>query len=346
MPAIEIFFATNRNIISAESAPWFGDRFNPDGAYCLRYGTATGEKQGDDYAITGVAVAPERLDADEPGGRVVGSKGVMKALKARMIGPGARDTLVLIHGYASTFETSLQRGLQLAADFRPNDKPLNVVVFSWPSNGSMVPLIAYHSDRDDARDSGEAMARAMLILKQFLDGLPEAERCGRAIHLIAHSMGNYALRWGVQHLRRHLGDELPRLFTEIILVAADEDDDSLDHDHKFRLLPRLGRRVSVYFAPQDRALFISDTTKGNPDRLGSDGPKQVSGLPTKAVLIDCREVALVDDRWTAHQYYRNNARARWDIVRVLEGLPADRIKGRIHIPELRAWRLTKTNPRA
>ena len=63
------------------------------------------------------------------------------------------------------------------------------------------------------------------------------------------------------------------------------------------------------------------------------------------MLVDCREVALLDDKWTAHQYYRTNARTRWDIVRMLEGHPADRIKGRTHIPELRAWRLSKTMPR-
>lgn len=342
---LEIFFVTNRDILSADGAPWFGARFNPDGPSCLRFGRATGEKKGDEYAVTGVTIAPEQLGSSDSGGRVVGSKAVMDALKARMTGKGARDTLVLIHGYASTFETALQRGLQLAAEYRPHNKPLNIVVFSWPSNGTMTPFIDYHSDRDDARDSGEAMARAVLILRQFVDQLPEEERCDRHIHLVAHSMGNYALRAGVQHLRRLLGDELPRLFAEIVLVAADEDDDSFEHDHKLRLLPRLGRRVSVYFAPQDRALIISDTTKGNPDRLGSDGPKQVSGLPTKIVLLDCREVALVDDKWTAHQYYRSNARTRQDIVHTLEGLPADRIRGRTHIPELRAWRLSRTLPR-
>jgi esterase/lipase superfamily enzyme len=256
-----------------------------------------------------------------------------------MCGPEGQDTLVLIHGYASTFETSLQRGLELANKYRPNGKPLNIVVFSWPANGEMTPFLAYHSDRDDARDSGEAMARAMLILYQFVDTLPLKDRCNRSIHLLAHSMGNYALRYGVQHLRRYLGDNLPRLFTEIVLAAPDEDNDTFDDDAKLRLLPALARRVSIYYASYDRALLISDKTKANPDRLGSDGPKQVSGLPLKVSLIDCWNVADDNDFWQAHQYYRLSPAVVKDIVQTLEGLPADRISGRDPLPAFRAWRL-------
>ncbi|MEJ8570191.1 alpha/beta hydrolase [Microbaculum marinum] len=256
-----------------------------------------------------------------------------------MCGAEGKDTLVLVHGYASTFETSLQRGLQLADLYKPNGQPLNVVVFSWPADGKMTPYMSYFNDRNDARDSGEAMARAILILKEYIESLTPEERCDRAIHVLAHSMGNYALRYGVQRLRSRLGDKLPRLFQEILLVAADEDNDAFDHDHKLRPLPKLGRRVSVYFAPQDRALVISDTTKGNPDRLGSDGPVQVSGLPTKVILIDGRNVAFVGDPWTAHQYYRTSPRVAKDITATLAGIPVDQIAGRVHVPDLRAWRI-------
>ena len=343
---IEIFFVTNRNLADAAASPWFGHRFNASGPACLRFGAASGFKNADgEYKVKSVTVAPENLVTLDSEERVVGSKVVLEALRERMVGPNGRDTLVLIHGYASTFESSLERGLQLADSYLPGKKPLNVVVFSWPSDGKLTPFVAYHSDRDDARNSGEAMARAMLILKEFIETMKPTDRCDCAIHLVAHSMGNYALRNGLQHLRRFLGDELPRLFSEIILVAADEDDDAFDHDHKMRLLPRLGRRVSVYFAPQDRALVISDTTKGNPDRLGSDGPKQISGLPTKVVLVDCREVALINDIWQAHQYYRVSPRVVFDVIGTLEALQPDQIKGRVHVPELRAWRIKKAMPR-
>lgn len=343
---LEAFFATNRDVSEEDKAPKFGSRFNADGPGALRYGRVIGRRLADgSYKVTKVLLAPEKLTEVGTKSRVVGSKGVLDALRQEMSADGGRDALVLVHGYASTFESSMERGLQLADIYRPHGKPLKVVVFSWPSDGAMIPFMSYHSDRDDARDSGEAMARAILILKDYVESLSEDDRCDRQIHLLAHSMGNYALRWGVQHLRRLLGDALPRLFSQIVLAAADEDDDAFDSDAKLRLLPALGRRVSVYFATQDRALVISDATKGNPDRLGSDGPKQVSGLPTKVVLVDCREVALVDDRWTAHQYYRVNPRTVYDIVKTLEGMPADAIKGRVHVPELRSWRLTRTMPR-
>ncbi len=345
---LEIYFVTNRDLIDENNAPWFGDRFNPAGPAGLRFGSAKGRrKAGTEYGVelTGVKVAPENLTAIGDQNRVVGSKVILEALRKRMIGKDGRDTLVLIHGYASTFETSLLRGLELADKYMPAGKPLNIVVFSWPANGDMTPILAYHSDRDDARNSGEALARAMLLLNEFIVTLTPEERCARAIHLVAHSMGNYAFRCGIQHMRRYFGDEPPRLFTEIILAAPDEDDDTFEHDHKMRLLPRLGRRVSVYYAAQDRALLISDITKGNPDRLGSDGPKQISGLPTKVSLVDARMVALDNDIWQAHQYYRKSPRVVYDIVRTLEGLPPDQIKGRVVVPGLRAWRLSKTLPK-
>lgn len=342
MPDLKIFFVTNRNVVNYQASPWFGSRFNADGAHALRFGTAWGKKQDDDtypYVVDRVEVAPEKLTQEGSGDRTVGSQKIFDALRKMMSGSRARDTLVLIHGYASTFETSLQRGLQLADIYKPGGKSLNVVVFSWPANGQMVPYMSYFSDRNDVRDSGEAMARAFLIFNSYNEQLKAADRCERLIHLIAHSMGNYAFRHGLQALRRRLGDELPRLFSQIVLAAADEDDDAFDCDHKLRLLPNLGRRVTVYFAPQDRALVISDHTKGNPDRLGSDGPKQISGLPTKVVLIDSREVALHGDVWTAHQYYRTSPRVVADVTATLAGTPVDQVEGRTHVPDLRAWRI-------
>ncbi len=342
MADLSVFFITNRNLSTKGKHRWFGSRFNEDGPHALRFGTARGRKDPDsqyDYVVDSVDIAPESLKDISDKNRVIGSRKVFKALRKKMSGKGACDTLVLIHGYASTFESSLQRGLQLADLYRPNGKPLNVVVFSWPANGEMIPYMSYFSDRSDARDSGEAMARAFLILRDYIVSLKDGEHCDRAIHLLAHSMGNYALRHGVQRLHQRLGRAMPRLFSEIVLAAADEDDDALSDMLKLKPLPEIGRRVSVYFAPQDRALVISDTTKGNPDRLGSDGPKLIDNLPAKVVLVDSRDVAFEGTPWTAHQYYRTSPRVAEDITTTLSGLPVDRIPGRTYIPDQRAWRI-------
>ncbi|MFP3386352.1 alpha/beta hydrolase, partial [Tritonibacter sp. SIMBA_163] len=87
------------------------------------------------------------------------------------------------------------------------------------------------------------------------------------IHLLAHSMGNFALRHAVQGMRLHVGDQLPRLFDEVLLMAADADNDALSHPDKLAPLERLARRVTTYYNVQDLALVVSDWTKLNPDRL-------------------------------------------------------------------------------
>ena len=68
-------------------------------------------------------------------------------------------------GGAIAMEQMLNRGK------KPSEKKITVVLFSWPSNGSMMPFAAYKSDRTDARDSGKAIGRALLKLKDFLGTL-------------------------------------------------------------------------------------------------------------------------------------------------------------------------------
>ena len=162
-------------------------------------------------------------------------------------------------------------------------------MFSWPADGAIVPFISYASDRDDARSSAKAIARA---LQRFLAYLAELERkvragemkpeelCRANIHLIAHSMGNYALRNALQALISDYGGRtMPRVFKTIFLMAADEDNDAFEHDGKLARLPELAEQVCVYFARNDGALVISDVSKGNPDRLGATGPRTLTALP-------------------------------------------------------------------
>ena len=69
---------------------------------------------------------------------------------------------------------------------------------------------------------------------------------------MAHSMGNYVLRHGIQEARRHSG--LPRLFDQVFLMAADEDDDAFGKEHKLRPLPRLALDPSTFPLPLQRGL--------------------------------------------------------------------------------------------
>ncbi|MGH1557861.1 alpha/beta fold hydrolase [Caulobacter segnis] len=214
------------------------------------------------------------------------------------------------------------RGLQLAVGWRGH--PVHVVL-----------------QRSRGRSaSGPALARTYLKLRDFLDQLRTQDRCERSVHLLAHSMGAYVLRQGLQAVVAKDPDGLVRLFDQILL-APDEDDDAFELDNKLKPLPKIGRRVTVYFNPSDRALVISDKTKGNPDRLGSDGPRLIDLLPKKVVLVDCRNVAADADALVQHSYYVRSPAMAFDIGSVLAGLDAETIGNRDYVLSLRAWRIVR-----
>jgi esterase/lipase superfamily enzyme len=337
MADVEIFFATNRDYLTGGKAPYFGSRFNPDGVAGLRFGRAKFSDAPSGRKLQTVSVYPEKKTAT--GFTGVGSGSFLDDLRQRMQGERS-DTLIFIHGFNVAFPGALAAGARLANEVRVGDRPLNVVVFSWPSDGAAVPLMSYYSDREDARASGPALARAFLKLRDFVEKLAEEDRCQRCLHLLTHSMGGYVLRHGLQAVRAKDPRSLVRLFDQIILAAPDEDDDAFETDDKLRLLPRIGRQVTVYFNPNDRGLLISDKTKANPDRLGSDGPRLVDLLPKKVVLVDCRNIARGADRMAQHSYYIGSPAVSRDISAVLTA-DDSLIGNRVYIPEERAYRIIK-----
>jgi len=206
-------------------------------------------------------------------------------------------------------------------------RPLNIVVFSWPSDGSMMPLLAYRDDRTDARLSAAAFGRGLAKLDEMLKSIERGNACGGKIHLMCHSMGNYVLRNGIQAVIKALGG-LPRMFDEIFLMAADEDHDAFELEHKLLPLPELGRSVHVYFNRGDTALVISDKTKANPTRLGSYGPRAPLTVPGNVELVDCSEVV---DGLIEHSYFLDDRSTIRDVRAVLAGEAQDLIEGRRYL---------------
>lgn len=368
---ITVYYATNRNNEGSEEAPAWGERFYADGPSYFRVGTAEVERKGrENYACKTVALEPEKLATDDPAQIRVGSKKLFDALRAEMKA-SERDIILLIHGFASTFGTSVERGAQISHEYtirpagggaaanEPGYRP-KVFVFSWPSNGRVYPAYEYDSDRHDAQASGVAIARALQRLIEFLVEIrtedrdtirrarlddkpvdPDALRaCEQRIHVVAHSMGNWALRHAVLALANdvHLRP-LPRLFEHVFLMAADEDADCFETGLKLGLLPDLARFVHVYHASDDQALRVSDVTKGNPDRLGSDGPKNMERIDNRIFAVDCNAVSTTDIAHGRHQYYRLRPEVIEDVRQVLAGVPLDAIKGRKPTSRPRSFRI-------
>jgi esterase/lipase superfamily enzyme len=326
-----VFFVTNRNLKGDTERADFGRDFHRDGPAALRFGWA--EVTGPKLDRHDIHIASERLRGR---GQKLGSTEVFSLLRHKME-KHSRDTAVFVHGYANTFKNALSHAALLKEKY--NGIPFNMVLFSWPSDGQLIPVMSYYSDRDDAKSSGSAMARTFLKLRDFLGDLSPEQYCEQRLHLMAHSMGNYAFRHGLQSIRSELGDDLPRIFDQVLLFAADEDDDVFEHDHKLRLLPRVCRQVTVYHRASDRALLISDKTKANPDRLGSDGPRLMDDLPRKIAVVDCRHVRSSKEDRNQHDAHRYSDDVIADVNEVLTGVPADNIAHREFVPGSRSYRI-------
>jgi esterase/lipase superfamily enzyme len=338
----QVFFATNRCPDNQDNPKKFGKDPCPGGLDSLRFGEA--EVDGKKEKLGPVFVYPEKLDA-RPGRQKLGSNAAFDELRKLMMKEEA-DTLFFLHGFANTFESALIRAAQLkeyyARKSQGEGKKLNVLAFCWPSDGAVTPVFrAYADDRLDAATSGHAIARTMLKARDFARNLAPNERCNQRVHLLAHSMGNWALRNAMQALRQ-LGEEgTHQLFDQTILAAPDDDADTLGDVGKMAPIIGLTRRLTVYYSPRDTILTGSDWTKGMPSRLGATGPSDPHALPEKVELVNVAPVIVEKEEpnATEHQYYRNNDQVRDDIVDVLKGVAGDDIPNRTFRPEKRYYRL-------
>ena len=237
-----------------------------------------------------------------------------------------RNTVIMILGFATPFEQALIGAAKTKAAYGPAN--LNVFLFSWPSDGRNAPH-DYGNDRHDAQSSGLAFARGLMKLVAFLR---EGDACGQRVHLLAHSMGNYVLRHTLQEMIKMTPTgRLPRVFDNIFSFAADEDSDALEYKEKLARLPELTQALHIYFSKHDRALWGSDATKGNPDRLGNDGPAKPLDIHSKVTLIDVSKTDRLLLDIIGHGYYDEKQTVIDDVLSVLNGLEPHEIPGRSYV---------------
>ena len=318
-----VYFATNRNPIPKKSPRDFGPDFSSTNLGDLRFGQA--EVIDGELDAATIRILPDNAEH--------GSKALFASLRANMRAQ-SRDALLFIHGFNVSFREAVESAAALVesqgkAGYRPN-----IFVFSWPSDGAVT---GYGNDRHDAEASGYAVARGLTKLAAFLRDTDADAACGQRINLIAHSMGNYVLRHALQQARKIAnGAPLARLFDNLILTAADEDADAFELEHKFGRLPELAQRITVYFNNGDLALRVSDVTKGNPDRLGHDGPARPHQIPAKVVIVDVSDVV---HQAIGHSYHITCPPVVQDMVAVLGNVGSERIGGRNYVPHANKFRL-------
>lgn len=307
---INVFFATNRNQYHASreqkkiytSNIAFGGGLSGYDGKALRFGKAK-VYVGDDVQakIKSVVVAKENETTRTPNGKARhGSTEIYKMV--RQVALKSKDNILfIVHGYANDFEG----GLLGAAKIGAIQNRLNIFAFCWPS--AEIPIgINYGIARDLAEISGQAIGRSFAILLRYLNKVKEEERCERKVDIVAHSMGSYALRHAVQSMKSGLLDAGVRLFDDLVLVAADDDNDTLERDDGIAPLLPFIRAVTIYYSRWDIVLQYSDRVKFNPDRLGQYGPRNMANTPDKVVAIDVSDALDQDrDAFINHWYHRS-----------------------------------------
>jgi esterase/lipase superfamily enzyme len=153
-------------------------------------------------------------------------------------------------------------------------------------------------------------------------------------------MGAWALRHAVNRLAEEVQMRpMPRMFEHVLLMAADADDDAFEHSLKLGLLPGMAKFVHVYHSRSDLILDVSDLTKGNPDRLGEMGPRNMDTISDRVYAIDCAQVDNTAAGHGNHQYYRLREEVIEDVRQVLSGKPFDAIEGRVRTARSRSFRI-------
>jgi len=178
-----------------------------------------------------------------------------------------RDAVVFIHGYNISFAEAALRTAQIGFDLSIKGA---MAFFSWPSQGS---ALSYSADEATIEASEGTIT-------QFL--VDVATRSGaRAVHIIAHSMGNRGLLRAVNRIAADAERKIPIRFDQIILAAADVDLDT------FRQLcnayGHVAKRATLYVSAKDSAVEASGWLHRFP-RVGFTPPVcVVTGIDTVSV---------------------------------------------------------------
>lgn len=242
---------------------------------------------------------------------------------------------IYIHGFKNDYQDSIDEIHDLHhAMAAVTDIPPVIIGFSWPSAGIETH---YLSDREEVRDSVGAFTRFLIDIN---DLATRNERdCFSSIFCIAHSMGNYLLRKGMEYLSDYLGNPKGRmLFDETVLLAPDISSKDIEKDGKGSYISDFSRRVHVYYSKYDRALKASSIKRFGASRLGRHGALGLNNLPDNLVMIDARKFANSDSlegirnredkQVSVHNGHRYHPAILRDVLHVLASVDRELIPNR------------------
>jgi len=242
---------------------------------------------------------------------------------------------IYLHGFNNNYQQSIDEIVDLEQSLTEQLGCSPVIIgFSWPSTGKSA---YYLSDREEARDSVGAFTRFLLDINALAS--KNQQDCFSSVFCIAHSMGNYLLRKGMEYLSDSLGAPKGRkLFDETIMIAPDIASKDIEIDGKASYIADFSRRVHVYYSKHDRVLKASSAKRFGANRLGRHGANNYDNIKDNVVIVDAKKYANteaikgVTDRdgkqvsvHSAHRYHKSIVA---DIIQVMSSIDREQIQGR------------------
>ncbi len=339
----KIYYITNRNLYKNNNGDYaFGYKL-PDDSYHLddiTHRTAeirVGETQVKKISSIKYSVHKNIIYEDH---EKEGSLLLFDNLRKDMV-KNKNDTVIYLHGFSNTFNDSINLGAIILDRIEENSygkyNTPNMIVFSWPSDGD---IKTYYDDKYDAESSCGSISRTIEKLYRFYLNLKEnkIDPCEQKLHIIAHSMGNYALRCGINTFVKN--NKPVQFFDEVLLIAPDDDFDVFEENNKINNLKPLfdlAKRTTVYYNENDPILKLSNNTKNNFPRLGLVGPRYPNILPKNVNVVDVTKSINRKE----HRYHitEKDKKFKKDMIDVLRGEGSFNFKNREYISQVNTFLL-------
>jgi pimeloyl-ACP methyl ester carboxylesterase len=215
-------------------------------------------------------------------------------------GGKAREILIFIHGFNTSFSDALCRAALLKSDLQNFEG--NVVVFSWPSANRVERYVA----------DLQAIDASIVFLNSLLAVTLQQAKADR-IHILAHSLGCRLLLGALEYIHT----KAPDLRLENLVFAA-PDVDSEYFMQRAEVVASSARSTTLYVSDRDWALRVSEHLSGSSRAGYASGMCVADGITT----VDVSSADTFD--LLGHNYIGTSRNLLGDIDGLLRDNPPDK----------------------